>query len=306
MRFILLFLLFVCIACNDRKPDVPPPATYILVVPKTDAVWAKHIQQGFDAGCKQLNMDCKFGVYEGEDPTAISKYAMGVADSKGAPVSIVFNNKEIISRTLDLMSVENRKGITIGRDDSVSFRAGHVGMDAKKMAGIIATRAKTLEPAAKRILYLIGDALIDRQALEASAFRESNNWQAYKLRTKLMSEITDADFAWCDLVVPFGEDALAKAVTSSATRIFPTDPVDQSIELIKSGRAPFMIAENYFDVGFRASRIAREQFVYKAITDPILPIAPREVDKESIDWYLKKRFDIPALNPGAPRETGTN
>jgi hypothetical protein len=227
---------------------------------------------------------------------------MSIADSKGAPVCIVFDDSEIISRTLDLMSVENRMAITVGIDDSVSYRAGHVGMDAKKMARLIATRAKTLQPSARRILYLFGDALVDFKGLEAAAFRESNDWEAYRLRTKLMSEVTDADFEWCDLVVPFGEDALKRAIASSATRIFPTDPVDASIELLKSGRAPFMISENYFDIGFRTSRIAREQFVYKGITNPILPISPREVDKGSIDWYLKKRFDIPALNPGAPEE----
>ncbi len=303
MRISLLFSLFVILTgCSGRKPDVPPPANYILVIPKTDAVWAEHIRRGFEAGCEQLNMNCTVGVYDSDDPTAISKYAMGVEDSKGAPVCIVFSNKEIISRTLDLMSVENRMAITVGRDDSVSYRAGHVGMDTKKMANLIAARAKSLQPPARRILYLFGDALVDFQGLEAAAFRESGDWQAYRLRTKLMSEVTDADFEWCDLVVPFGEDALKRATASSAERIFPTDPVDASIELVKSGRAPFMVAMNYFDVGFRASRIAREQFVYKAITDPIIPISPREVDKTSIDWYLKKRFDIPALNPAAPKD----
>jgi len=298
----LLLLLILAAGCSNQKIDVPPPANYILVIPKTNSVWAEHIRRGFEAGCKQLNMNCTFGAYEGDDPVVIAKTAMGLADSEGAPISMVFSKQELIAPTLDKMSVENRMAIAVGMDNSVAFRAGYVGMDAKKMANLIASRAKGLNPPAKRILYLMGDGLIDFQALQAAAFRESNDWAAYRLRTKHMSEVSDEDFEWSDLVVPFGEDALAKSIASSTRRIFPTDPVDASIELIKSGRAPFMIAENYFDVGFRASRIAREQFVYKAITDPIILVSPREVDKDSIDWYLKQRFVIPAVNPSKPSE----
>lgn len=301
-RLPFALLLVVGVGCAKHKVDIPPPANYILALPKTDAVWAEQIKSGFEAGCKQLSMNCKFGVYDSDDPTSIAKSVMAISDSAGAPICIVFENEKVIRETLDQLSLASREAITLGRDDSVGFRIGYVGMDAKVIAKNVATRAKNLRSPARRILYLFGDALVDFKALEAAAFRESDDWNAYQLRTKLMSEVTDEDLGWCDLVVPFGEDALKRATDSGAKMIFPTDPTDASLELVKSGRAPFMVADDYFGIGFRASRIARERFVYGGITNPIVLISPREVDKGSVNWYLDKRFDIPDINPAVPHQ----
>ena len=191
----------------------------------------------------------------------------------------------------------------MGADDSTAYRIGHVGPDAKRLAAMVATRSQSLDPPARRILYVVGTTPVDSRMLDAAAFRESDEWSKYRPRVKPLSDVTDQDFQWCDLVVPIGEDAQAKAVASAVTRIFPNEPTDASIDLLKSGRAPFVIANNYFDIGLRASRIAREEAVYRSIANPILPISPKEVDKDSLKLYLETRFKVPPITrqPTAPK-----
>ncbi|MDQ2985331.1 MAG: hypothetical protein M3R13_01255 [Armatimonadota bacterium] len=300
MRFICLLPVLLLLACAKDDTYIPPPPTYFLVIPDSKTIWAEHIEKGFTAGCKQMDMAFEVVKYTDADPQKLTKLITEMGDSKGAPACIVFNQTDGISKTLDALSLKEIKAITIGRDDSNAFRLGHVGANVKKLASLVATRSKQITPPARKLLYLFGGAPVDRQALEAAAFRESDNWNHYRLRTKSLSEITPQDFEWCDVVIPVGEDALAKAIQSPARHIIPTDPTDEAFALLKDGRAPIVIGSNYFDIGFRASRIAREQFVYKAIASPILPITPKEVDKESLAGYMKSRFNIPPIQRSKP------
>jgi hypothetical protein len=61
-----------------------------------------------------------------------------------------------------------------------------------------------------------------------------------------------------------------------------------------------VITNNYFDIGFRASRIVRERFITGNIQTPMLAIQPKEVDKESMQYYLDTRFRIPEITPSKP------
>jgi hypothetical protein len=298
-RLLIAPLALLVLGCDKNETYIPPPPTYFLLLPESRAIWASHIEQGFLAGCEQLQMECRVSHYSDATPKALADLAIGLGDPKDAPLCIVFQKPDGVAETLDLLSLEQRKAITVGVDVATAFRLGHVGVDAKKLAALVAARAAGLEPRATKLLYLFGGAPIDFKAVEAAAFRESDNWSRYRLRTKLLSEVTDEDFAWADVVIPFGEDALARAEKSSV-RIIPVDPSDKAIELLKSGRAPIIIGVNYFDIGFRASRIAREQFLNGRIARPILPIAPKEVDTESLSWYLDKRFEIPPIKASPP------
>jgi hypothetical protein len=297
---LLACLALIVLGCDKNETYIPPPPTYFLLIPESHAIWAKHIEKGFLAGCEQLQMECKVSHYKMTTPAALARAAVDLGDPKDAPICIVFQKPSDVSDTCDLLSLEDRQAITIGADDSNAFRLGHVGVDAKKLAAQVAARAAGMKPKATRLLYLFGDALIDFKAAEAAAFRESAEWSRYRLRTKLLSEVTEEDFQWADLVIAFGEDALSKAAKSASERIVPVDPSDAALDRLNSGRAPIIIGANYFDIGFRASRIAREQFLNGRIARPILPIAPKEVDKESLDWYLEKRFEIPAIKPSPP------
>ena len=298
MRFGLAALaLATAFGCAQNDTYIPPPAAYFLLMPESKSVWAKHIEQGFLAGCDQLEMECKVSRYASAEPKSIVKAALDMGDTKGGPICIVFEKPDPIMQTLDLLSVENRSVITVGADDSNAYRMGHVGPDAKMLASRVAARAQRLNPPARKILYLFSSSPVDLKMLEAGAFRESNKWENYRLRTKTLEEVTAADYAWCDLVVPVGEEALARAIASPAKRIVPTDPTDEALALLKTDRCNIVITNNYFDVGLRASRIAREQFVYGRIEKPILPIAPKEVDVESVKWYMDTRFSVPKVVP---------
>jgi hypothetical protein len=295
MRWALPLIALGLLGCNDSTTPIPPTPQYLFFLPESDATWVKHAEQGFMAGCEQARMECRAVRYGKVDGAALAEAIVNEGDTKGAPVSIAFTEPKEIRAVTDALSLENRIAITVGADDSEAYRVGHVGPDAKRLAALVAIRSQALESPARRILYVVGSSPVDMKMLDAAAFRESNHWQKYRPRVKGLSDVTDEDFDWCDLVVPIGEDAQAKAVASDVSRIFPTEPNDQSMELLRSGRAPHVIANNYFDIGLRASRIARERAVYKTIADPVLLIHPKEVDKQSLPVYLETRFNVPPL-----------
>lgn len=289
-----LFLFALC-GCANETTHIPPPPVYVLALPEKQATWVEHLEKGFLAGCEQLQMDCKAVRYKGGGAEPIAAAVLDQGDTKGAPPSIAFESPELIKQVTDSLSLKGAQAILVGADDSSAYRLGHVGPDAKRLATLVARRSQTLDPPARRILYVLGSGPVDLNMLEASVFRESDQWRKYRPRLKPLTEVTDADFQWCDLVVPIGEDAQSKAIASSVTRIFPTEPNDSSLELLKSGRAAFVIANNYFDIGLRASRIAREQAVYGRIARPILPIAPKEIDSTSLQLYMETRFRVPEI-----------
>jgi hypothetical protein len=290
------------VGCGNNRTYIPPPPRYVFALPAKQSVWLDHVQRGFIAGCEQLQMECISVKYANGNADAIVKAVLDQGDAKGAPATIVFEDAALIKPVTDALSLKSKQAILVGLDDSAAHRLGHVGPDAKRLAALVAIRSQVLEPRATRILYVLGDTPTDPKMLEASAFRESDGWRKYRPRVKSSADVTDADFAWCDLVVPLGEDAQAKAIASSARRIIPTEPTEASLSLLKSGRAKYVIAQNYFDIGLRASRIAREQAVYKSIGNPILPISPKEVDASSVELYLETRFKVPAIIREKPRE----
>jgi hypothetical protein len=251
-------------------------------------------------------MECSIKRFGDLTAPQLAEKTLEMGDPLKAAICIAFESPELIKETLDLLSLENRVVITVGTDDSSAYRVGHVGADAKKLAAQVAIRSQALDPPAKRILYLLGNSPIDREMLEASAFRESDQWQKYRPRTKAVGDVTDEDFDWCDLVVAVGEDALDKAIASSVERIIPTDPAQKALDLLKPGRAPTVITNNYFDIGLRASRIARERFIVGSIQTPILSIPPKEVDSQSMQYYLDTRFRVPEIRPSPPAKPRSN
>jgi hypothetical protein len=295
--FSITIAVLLLYGCDKNETYIPPPPSYFLLLPQSKSTWSDHIEKGFLAGCEQLQMECKAQRYGKNDAESISQAVLDMGDPKDAPVCIAFDEQDAIKKTMDLLSLKGRTAITVGVDDSNAFRAGHVGADVKKLATQIANRSQALSPEANRILFTFGSSPIDQKMLEASVFRESDRWQKYRPRNKSLADVTAEDYTWCDLVVPVGEDALKKAVESSASRIIPTDPTDGALALLKSGRSPIVVANNYFDIGVRASRIAREHFVYGRISKAILPIPPKEIDVSSLPNYLENRFKPPALTP---------
>ena len=295
MRWLLLIGIVAAVGCGKQGTYIPPPPRYVIVLPDKQSVWIEHAEHGFMAGCEQLQMECVAAKYSAGTTEAIVQAVLDLGDTKGAPATIAFEDPKLIKPVTDALSLKSRQVILVGHDDSGAHRRGYVGPDAKRLAALVAIRSQTLEPPATRILYILGSAPLDPNMLEASAFRESAAWRKYRPRVKKLADVTDADFAWCDLVVPIGEDAQARATASSVKRIIPTEPTEASISLLKSGKAQYVIANNYFDIGLRASRLAREQAVYKSIADPILPIAPKEVDSQSVKLYLETRFKVPPI-----------
>ena len=302
MRWLLLIGIVAMVGCAKQGTYIPPPPRYVFVLPDKQSAWLQHAEQGFMAGCEQLQMECVTAKYSAATTEAIVQAVLDHGDTKGAPATIAFDDPALIKPVTDALSLKSRQVILVGHDDSGAHRRCHVGPDAKRLAALVAVRSQSLEPPATRILYVLGSAPVDANMLEASAFRESAGWSKYRPRVKKLADVTDEDFAWCDLVVPIGEDAQAKVTASSAKRIFPTEPTEASISLLKSGRAQHVIANNYFDIGLRASRIAREQAVYKTISNPILPIAPKEVDSQSVELYLETRFKVPPIIREKPPE----
>ncbi|MBA3727066.1 MAG: hypothetical protein H0W86_11630 [Armatimonadetes bacterium] len=72
--------------------------------------------------------------------------------------------------------------------------------------------------------------------------------------------------------------------------MMPVDGSEAALDLVRSDTVPMAFIPNYYQMGLRAARIAREDFVYGAIPNAIISMKYKEVVKETVKWHLEDRY----------------
>lgn len=296
MRFFALAAVALVCACGERITTiVPPPPTYSLLLPKSASYWREELQKGFEDGAKQFQLD--YVIRDFTEPTANSllEAAETLPKTNGAPVCIAFPTSEPIRTVVRTLRDDSSRVVSIGEGDALSGRVGHVTEHSDQLAYLVAIRARAIRPAPRRWLLLIGDALVQKTAVKGAFFARSDNWKKYELRVRGVSDApTNETLEWADLIIAIGSDAV-QATSKAKAPVFAVDGSEETLQGVREGKYQFAFVPDYFQMGFRAVRIAREFFVQGSIRTPTLYIPYKEVDKDTLDWFLKRRYDLPPI-----------
>jgi hypothetical protein len=229
--------------------------------------------------------------YDREDVNSIVKATNSLPISR-APVAIFLTDPEVTKATLYSVAKKRRNVITIGADAAISPRVGHSGDDSRDLAYMWDIRVGQMRHRVRRALIIFGNAPVNQTAITAELYKQSDKWRKYKLRTRRLSDLTEDDLDWADLITPIGEEAVSRCLDVDK-RLLPVDGSETSLGLLRSGRVDLIFAPGYFEVGLRAARIAREFAVYGSIPNRDIATPYKEVVKDTIDWYLKYRHSTP-------------
>jgi hypothetical protein len=288
-------IAFLCVAGCRHSATIPQTPTYNLLIPQGREQWKHEIRSGFLACAAQFNMTASITECDGSDALAISSATAKITDSKGAPVCVVFTQDQAVVPVVERLRTKRMLSITIGEDDANSMREGHCGDAPSTMAYLWSVRFAQMNPRPKRVLLLIGDVPLNKAGITSALYKRSANWTVFALRTKNLGEASAEDYEWADLVTPVGEDAVAAALTNTRDKaIFPVDSSQVTLSAVQSGRITNAFAPNYFQMGYRAARIARERFIQGDIVNNSIAIPYREIDKSLLPGYMRSRYDVPA------------
>ncbi|HET6645207.1 MAG TPA: hypothetical protein VFG65_06890 [Fimbriimonadales bacterium] len=289
MKIAHLLAVALLAGCSGKK--VPPAALYGLVLPKSPSFAKTEILLAYRQVAAKLNMHFNVAEYDREDVNSIVKATNSLPISR-APVAIFLTDPEVTKATLYSVAKKRRNVITIGADAAISPRVGHSGDDSRDLAYMWDIRVGQMRHRVRRALIIFGNAPVNQTAITAELYKQSDKWRKYKLRTRRLSDLTEDDLDWADLITPIGEEAVSRCLDVDK-RLLPVDGSETSLGLLRSGRVDLIFAPGYFEVGLRAARIAREFAVYGSIPNRDIATPYKEVVKDTIDWYLKYRHSTP-------------
>jgi hypothetical protein len=291
------FLMVTIIAITACRPEqeIPNP-TYAFVLPKSNYYWANEIKKGFEAVSKQFHLKYEIKEYNPDSADSAIEQTLDVKNQLSTAACIVFTNKNIIQNVSKKLSEHNKQMITVGEDDILVKRVGHIGMATTQMAYHWAIRLSQQSPAPQKVLLLIGDVPINKERIIGAIYTRSDKWKKFKLRTRTTQNVTTDDFKWAQLVTPIGQDAVEICVTEKVVDMIPIDGSDYTLGLLRAGACNIIFAPNYFQLGYRAGRIAREYYMQGFLDNPVIELKYDEVDKEYLPYFLKKRYEIPPVS----------
>ncbi|GIV01534.1 MAG: hypothetical protein KatS3mg015_0364 [Fimbriimonadales bacterium] len=292
-RYLALIPLVAILAACGKSSDVELP-TYVLLLPESDAEWAQEIEQGFRAGAEQFFMEFKVIRYRLDaEPGDIVESAVRAG---AGPIVAVAPNSEL-AHTIPLACSRRKLPIVlIGHEDPAGARNALITSAATNLAYMWKIRWRQLSPPPKNVLLLFGDSPLDRDELISAFYQRSNEWRDYKLRVRDLGSATAEDFEWATAVVPVGEDATKSALERPpSVAVLPLDGSRASLQALQSGRVPILFAPRYFQLGYRAARVARDVFLRVRTTSVTVRVPFEEVDAEYLPVYEKKRYEIPSL-----------
>lgn len=294
MRILIGILIIAITACRPEQ-EIPNP-TYALIIPKSNYYWANDIKNGFEALAKQFHLKHEIREYDQNSAENAVEQTLDVKNQLSTAACIVFTNKDIIQNVHKKLLENNRQIITVGEDDTLVKRIGHIGMATTQMAYHWSIRLSQQSPVPKKVLLLIGDVPLNKERIIGAIYARSDNWKKFKLRTRTTQDVTTEDFQWAQLVTPVGQDAVELCVDYKVSEMIPIDGSDYTLGLLRAGACDIIFAPNYFQMGYRAGRISREYYMQGFLDNPAIELKYDEVDREYLPYFLKKRFDIPPVS----------
>lgn len=289
MRIVVSAAIALLLGCGND--DLPDPV-YALLIPQSDAWWAREIEAGFSAAAEQFFIKTKVIRYTNEDAEHI---VQKLGDLDGGPVVVVTLSSDDAERLAASLVARNVRHILIGPDELAGSRLAHVTPSAANLAYQWKVRWNQMEPPPRNVLVLFGDVPIARNDIVSAFYRRSNDWSEYQLRVRSVYEVQDNDVAWANIILAIGEDALRKSFPNPHKQIVPVDGSEAALHALESGTVERVFVPNFFQCGYRAARLARDAFLDVLSAPVSLQIPFEEVDAEYLPMFLKKRYSIPSI-----------
>ncbi len=272
---------------------MPEQPIYFFLTPATNLQWKQEINQGFMAGAEQFNMKVMLADYQGDSPDAIRDAVKNLPDAKKAPLCITFMSKQTAKVVSTDFASQHKQLIAVGIDDPNASRLAHSGDDPANLAYKWNIRAKQSMIPPKRVLLVIGSVPLSKDRIIAAFFARSANWTTFELRARELPQLTLEDKHWADSTIAIGEDAVSAC--RDVARLVPVDGSETTLNLLRSRRVAYALVPNYFQIGYRACRLAREQFLQGTIANRAVEMPFKEVVPETVDWYVQRRADLPTV-----------
>lgn len=270
--------------------------SFSLVLPAGEEQWNRDIIAGFRETLDAYGYDSKIIQYESANPDHILKAAQKAPRGKRAPVCIVFTRREQVAPVVNAMTQEKFDVITVGVDDSMVQRVGHVGISAERTAYLWKIRISQMKKIPQRVLLIFGSEPAKTERIIGSFFVRSGKGTEFTVRHKELNEIAQEDIEWADMIVPFGEDSFLQVKELTAKSIFPVSGADTILDEIERGDIERAITDHPFQVGLRTAQMARD-FHLESLRLPVNNLEPGEVDREFLRRYKEKRYELPWTVP---------
>lgn len=291
MRFVLAAAVLLA-GCGNPSPEGGRPL-FGLVLPKGTEDWKREVVAGFRAMAERWQYDIVVKDYSHETPDAILAAVAAVPQLEGIPVCIVFTMRNHVKPVLDKLSEQHRLVITVGEDDAMATRDGHVGMSAERLAYLWKIRMSQLTPKRGRALFVFGSEPLKVERIRGAVYSRSNGEKDFRMRFKALGTVKDEDFSWADIVTPIGADAVSYCRSRAVGKLLPVSSSSETLDMVNSGDASMAITPEYFQMGFRALQLARDIYIMGTTGKPIVSVHYGEADRDSMRIYLDKRYKLP-------------
>lgn len=299
MREILLKLCLVSIAiwlvgCGSRSdiiPDVKP--VFYLVVPKTNSQWQREIISGFRAAAEQFRFDSKIVTYENSENLSLTLATIPYIEK--VPICVVCQTDKLAGDLCKEQGKLGRRIVTLICDDPSLPRTAHVGMSPERFYSLWSTRSAQISQRIRNPLFLFGNEPIKSERITALIFKASDDWKKFRPTFRNLDSVTQEEAESADMVTAFGRDAVEKAKLLNGKVIFPVSLDDKTLEELKRGDYQFAIGPDYFQVGVRGFRVARDAYLQGIPSQPIIQLQYKEADKESVEFYKDRRYKVPPI-----------
>ncbi len=286
------FLLLV--GCSGVTEPASPPV-YAMFVPEGESEWRTEVGEGFKAGAAQFGEKAILIPYSTSQLRTAKDKLGDVPSLDHLAVTVVALDSQAAAELAEAFTEAGRPVVTVGVDAAASGRVATVTFDCDAIAKLWNIRREQTTPNAKNILFVFSDDPIPRKILESEVFRRSSEWKEFRPKFLSLDEVDEESLAWADAVTPVGEAAYLALRERGDKPLIPVSSCESVLRDAEGGAIANAITPNYFDLGLRAFRLAREHYVTAGLGTVALALHPNEVDQESVQIYRDRRRHVPDI-----------
>ncbi len=299
MRVWIAVAALVAAGCGGG--DYVPRPTFSMLIPEGREQWKAELASGFKDTLAAYGYETKLISFSAYDPDIVVKAAQQAQRGERAPICVVFTRRAQVKHVVSALKSEGHEVVTVGADDAMVTRTGHVGMSAERMAYVWKIRVSQLEQMPKRVLFVFGSEPIKTERVQGAVFSRSGKGTEFDSRFRETGAVTQEDAEWAELIVPIGEDAFAACTKYLPKPLYPVSGSERVLEAIGTGTVRQAITDEPFQMGVRAAQLVRDYHL-NAVRNPIISLPYEEVDAETLQYYRDRRYRLPPMIRTAGRE----
>lgn len=284
--------LLLLVGCSNVTETAGRPV-YVMLVPEGESEWRTEIGEGFRAGAEQFGEKAVVIPYQTSELRAAKESLADVPSLDHLAVSVVASGGEAAAELAEALTESGRPVVTVGVDAAASGRVATVTFDCDAIADLWNIRREQTVPNARNVLFVFSDDPVPRKILESEVFRRSSGWKEFRPKFLSIDEVDEKSIEWADAVTPVGESAYRALKGRVEKPLLPISSCESVLKDTEGGTIAHAITPNYFDLGLRAFRLAREHYVTAGLGTVTLALRPNEVDRESVQIFRDRRRQVP-------------